>query len=242
MKIMLKHLFSTILIFTSLAVFGQTKPIWDYPIKPKTEEWKTLKNHKAQVAACQIPEPILQQCNAEDLATLCMNYPLLYNVFYFNDKKEGVKKLFSEFNGIRAFSKRENAFHFLLEKYLLEISSFPEKLGKATNQEIGHSILCISILEFLLSSEEFHNNSSPENLKRILGTLWFGYNEKYNYSEKFAGVGFTSNLLARAHIIILIDPTVSELFQDENEMVLYNGMADANLIDIIDQLTFNLIR
>ena len=214
-----------------------SKKTWDYPIKPRTEEWKKLESNKAKVEACQIPKHILQDISTDALMTLCLEYPLLYDVFAFNNTNNGLSKLFSDFNGIREFSKREGAINNLSEQYLSEIRSLPENLNNRSNLEIGYSVARISILEVLLSYSDFHSNTSKENQKKILENLLFGYREKIKYPEYFQGNGFATNLFARAHIIIKIDTVLSEKFEKENKVVLFSGMADADLINIIDSLS-----
>ena len=105
----MKKILFTFLIFLSSVTHAQEKTAWDYPIKPKTEEWEKLENNKAKVEVCQMPESVLQDISTNDLMTLCLQYPLLYDVFAFNNVNDGLRKLFSDFNGIREFSKRESA-------------------------------------------------------------------------------------------------------------------------------------
>jgi hypothetical protein len=216
--------------------------MWDFPVKPKTEEWKKLESNKAKVEACQVPEHILRNISTNDLTTLCLQYPLLYDVFAFNNINEGLRKLFSDFNGIREFSKRESAINNLREQYLSEIRSFPKNLNKDSDLDIGYSVLRISILEILLSYSEFHNSSSKENQKKILENLLLGYQEKVKYPEYFQGIGFITNLFTRAHIIVKIDTSLLENFEGKNSSVLFSGMADADLINKIDKLSYNLIK
>jgi hypothetical protein len=232
-------LFIFIFIF-SFVIYAQEK--WFYPIKPGTKEWMELESNKEKVEVCQIPENILQKISTNDLMTLCLQYPLLYDVFAFNNLNDGLKKLFSDFNGIREFSKNENAINRLQEQYLSEIRNFTEKLNKGSDLEIGYSIINISILEVLLSYSDFHIGTSKESQKKILENLLFGYREKIKYAEYFQGIGFTSNLFARAHLILKIDTASSEKFKEENNSVLFSGMADAELIDTIDSLSYNLIK
>ena len=232
-------LFSFFIIF-SFVGYAQEK--WDYPIKPETEEWKKFESNKAKVEACQIPEYVLRDISTDDLMKLCLQYPLLYDVFAFNNTNDGLRKLFSDFNGIRELSKRENATNNLREQYLSEIRSFPEILNRGSDFDIGYSSARISILEVLLSYSDFHSDTSKENQKKILESLLLGYREKLKYPEYFQGNGFATNLFARAHIIIKIDTALSEKFQDDNNSVLFSGMADADLIDTIDSLSYNLIQ
>jgi hypothetical protein len=224
------------------SVIPQTQTIvWDYPVKPGTETWKKLENNAAKVSVCQIPENLLSKISVKDLMSICLQYPLLYDVFAFNNINSGLEKLFSDFNGIRELSKKDSALNSLCEQYVFEIHHFPNIL-KASDLEIGHSIAKISILEVLLSYSELHNNTTKEIQKEILKNLLFGYKEKCKYHGYFQGSGFTTNLFARAHIIIKIDTTLFTLFERKNKAVLFSGMADADLIDTIDKMSYTLIK
>jgi len=231
-----------LVLFLVLFSFISYAQIWDYPIKPKTEKWKTLESNQEKVDVCQIPVSVLQEISTNDLMILCLQYPLLFDVFAFNNINDGVKKLFSDFNGIREFSERENSINCLQKLYLSEIHSFSEILNKSSNLDIGYSAARISILEVLLCYSDFHINISKENQKKILENLYYGYKEKIKYPEHFQGRGFATNLFARAHIIIKIDTLLSEKFDIGNKSVLFSGMTDADLIDIIDMLSNNLIK
>ena len=232
----------TLVLFLITISFIANAQIWDYPTKPETEEWKKLENRKAKVDVCQIPENVLQSISTNDLMTLCLEYPLLYDVFAFENINRGLNKLFNDFNGIREFSKRKDAINCLKEKYLAEFRIFPNILNSGSLLDGGNSILLISMLEDLLSYSDFHTSSSTEEQKKVLAVLLFGYKEKLKYPEDFKGIGFTTNLFSRAHLIIKIVPTLAEKFEGENSMVLFSGMADANLINTIDNLSYHLIK
>jgi hypothetical protein len=232
----------SVFYFALFSVFGQGKMTWDYPIKPGTEEWKKFQNNKEMVDACQIPERFLQEVSTNDLMTLCLQYPLLYDVFAFNNKNDGLKKLFVDFNGIREFSKRKEAISKLREEYLAELSMFQSKLDTGSELEIGGSILHISMLEMLLSYSDFYTSSTIQDKKEVLESLLYGYIEKIKYPDYFQGIGFTTNLFARAHLIIKIDAALSEKFEGKHSSVLFFGKADADLINTMDSLSYKLIK
>jgi hypothetical protein len=230
-----------LLLFSLSAMSQEKKTAWDYPVKPGTEQWKKLENNAQKVAVCQMPADLLSDISTKDLTAICLQYPLLYDVLAFNNINSGLKKLFSDFNGIRELSKRTDAIDNLREQYISEIQHFPNIL-KASNLEIGHSTTKISLLEILLSYSEFHGNTTKETQKEVLKNLLSGYREKCRYPEYFQGSGFTSNLFARAHVIIKIDTSLSAQFEEKNKAVLFSGMANAEQIDIIDQLSHTLIN
>ena len=213
---------------------------WDYPIKPGTKEWELLENHQAMVDVCQIPEHILKKINTNDLCALCLRYPLLYDVLVSDNYKDGLNKFFSDFNGIRELSKREENLVCLQKKYLTEIRSFKIKLDTGSDLDIGDLIMKISVAELLLGYSDFHKSAMKENQKKTLETLLSGYVEKKSIPESFQGTGFTTNLFARAHIIIMIDSALTEIF--DGSTVLFSGRADKDLINTIDSLSYKLIK
>lgn len=237
----MKKTLLSLLIFLPLTTYAQEKSLWDYPIKPKTEEWKKLKGNKAKVDACQIPEDVLRDISTDDLMSLCLRYPPLYNVYAFNNRNTGLKFLFEHFNGIREFAKRERAVDKLREQYISDISDFPGKISTVSDLELGYAILHISMLECLLSYAEFYANTSTETQKKVLETLLWGY-QKCKDPEYFDKIGFRENLFARANLIIRIDTAWAEKFKTELRPVLAAGMADADLIDTIDRLSYELIK
>ena len=49
------------------------------------EVWKSFKNVEEMKAACQIPDDILSKMSTEELAKVCINYPLYGNYALYND-------------------------------------------------------------------------------------------------------------------------------------------------------------
>jgi|AGTN01.3.fsa_nt_gi hypothetical protein len=70
---------------------------WDYPVKPGTGGWRIFQSNQEKVEACQIPEEILSSLSTEDLAELYLQYPLLYDVFAFDNLNNGLEKLYNDF-------------------------------------------------------------------------------------------------------------------------------------------------
>jgi hypothetical protein len=151
----MKYLFYICLFFLPLSGSGQEKKLaWDYPVKPGTEEWGKLDSNEAMVKACQIPEKILASLSTEELADICLLYPLLYDVFAFNDLNNGLDKLFSDFNGIRELYKREYLSGSLIKRYVQKVQNFSFLDEQVSDREKGYFIISVSALEVLLSRIE----------------------------------------------------------------------------------------
>ena len=206
---------------------------WDYPVKPGMETWKLFQSNEEMVHACQIPEEIISSLSTEELTDLCLQYPLLYDVFAFNSLNDGLDKLFSDFNGIRELNKRDDASNILINRYNEKVQSFSFLDGTA--QEIGKGVFVISVsaLEVLLSRVEIQDKQ-----KEILQSLVAGYEAKFRYVDYFKGFGFKTNLYSRAHVILKIDK--SSL--DAENSVLFSGMGDEQSVTLIDRLSYQLIN
>lgn len=77
-----------------------------YPVTPEKKEWKNLKTHEEKVAACQIPEDILNSLTTEALIETVKNYPLAVDMYAYNSVQEGYQVLKEQFNGIKELSSR----------------------------------------------------------------------------------------------------------------------------------------
>ena len=91
--------------------------MWDYPVKPGTEEWKQSQSYEEKIKSCQIPEEVLTSLSTDDLTELCLRYPLLIDLFAFENINVGFNKMFSEFNGIRELYLRDGVLKNLKKKY-----------------------------------------------------------------------------------------------------------------------------
>lgn len=87
---------------------GSTKEILSFIDAPYTfpnvadpTVWKTFNNMEEMLAACQIPDDVLQQISTENLIVSCMNYPLFFTYSAYNNELDGIKILMDHFNGFQ---------------------------------------------------------------------------------------------------------------------------------------------
>ena len=208
--------------------------LWDYPIKPAMEEWKQLRSRDEMVSACQIPEELLSSLSTEDLTNICVRYPLLFDIFAFNDYIYPANRLYDEFNGIRELFKRKEASKELLKYYNFLIQNIP--VDEVEGISKGAFMFTFRELDFLLGFYSLKTDAlSKKDAKQMLQCLVHGY-------EK--GI---SNYYSRAHLIIKISPQSIEKFPDKEKNNVFAGggslrPVSQETIDIINKLSYQLMK
>ena len=202
---------------------------WDYPIK----EWKDSEDRKA---ASQIPEEILFSLSTEDLTAICLQYPYLTDIEFFNTIREGLDKQFADFNGLRELFTREGVSKELLKHYHAKIQDL-STIGW-TDMDVVFDIRC---LEALLSRYQ-SNDDTVNDYREILQCLVFGY-EKQSMFEDFTNYYSSQryNFYARLQMILKID-LQSTLEKIPNPYKYGGRFFDMEAMDFINELSYQLIK
>jgi len=239
----MKYRFLVFFIFFSLVTcvanaqlpgeYSKKTGMWDFPVKPGTEEWKKFKSYQERVNACQIPEDVLFSLSTEELADLCLTYLPFSFIFAFNDMNQGFDKLYNEFNGIRELFKRKDVSKELLNQYQAKTSDMSVLDKTDSNTGKGDFLISISVLEVLLACCQLQDNA-----KEILQSLVVGYEKKTKYADYFKGRGFRTNFYSRAHVIFQMDRSLVERVKP----AMFSGMADERAVDAINELSYQLIK
>jgi len=214
---------------------------WDFPVKFGTEEWNRLENIRELIDVCQIPEAVLTVLSTEELAEICLRYPLLRFITYSNNYDESIENLLSQFNGARELFKRNDASNALLKPYQAKMHDLSFLKDMPLGVERGFFVADIAAHELLISHCLFPEDQSQDGYREIMQQLVSGYEEKLRYSEAFEGE-FNVNLFARIKILVKADPQILELIpQHENNAVFWKGVTDKQTEQIINKLTYRFI-
>ncbi len=209
---------------------------YDYPIKPGTEAWKKLSSNAEKTKVCQIPEGILKQLTTEDLLAVCLAYPLLNDMYAFNNMEEGIDKLFSDFNGIRELAQRQDAINKFIEEYKKQINNVAALSGNYSDYAKGEYIVRISNVELLGSRRELLNGrAASRDTENFMAVLLDGYEAKKANAAYFKGIGLKTNLFSRAKVVAWKNNTVVD---DEIKFFEF----DSQVIDRIDTQSKQMIQ
>ena len=218
------------------------KLVWDYPVKPGSEEWKKFKTYDEMLEATLIPEEFLFSLSTEDLTVICLEYPGLYNIYAFNSLDMGLDRLFNQFNGISELFKRENTSKELLKHYRAKFEDISILDGEEHSAEKGFYIVAVSALEALLS-RYVSQNGEIESYREILQCLVAGYEKKLMYPDYSPGLWDRINFYARIHMILKISPqSIEKIPNGINNPIFSPHLNDKNTMDIINELSYQLIK
>jgi hypothetical protein len=166
----MKKIINLLLLLTiPIISFTQEKVTWDFPVKSDTEEWKTTRGSANRISKCQIPENILKTLSTRDLLDICLKYPLLIDVFAFNDIDVGFEKYENDFNGFRELLTRPDAIDYLFQKYdAIDASKFPKEKGF---MEKGDFIYQLSFIELFISHAQILSKTNKTDRRKFVQKL-----------------------------------------------------------------------
>ena len=183
---------------------------WTYPVVPGTEEWKAFKTHQEMVDACQIPEDVLRTISTERLVRLCLDYPLLFDIYSHNLLSDGVDALYANFNGFREMVKRPGAIDVLSVLYQEELAKQNDILNNNVVPLLtkGEYKFHVSAIEVLMGYPRMQSVLTKAKQKQVIATLMKGYQKKFEASDENKRMAFESNVYARANIIQRMDSSL----------------------------------
>ena len=236
---------SILLIILLIPIFAlpQSESVkWDYPVKPGSVFWKSLKNNSEKVLNCQIPSDVLVTMNTQDLLEVCLDYPLLPDIFAFNNIKDGFAKFENDFNGFRELLKRDDAPDELLKKYKsIEPAAIP---ANGTILEKGNYVLSMSFIELFVSHPLMVKKIDTNGKKEIIKELLLKKEKKKNQPDWYQTTGIQTNYLAITSIVL----SDSDKFKSELDMtkispyIYYGILTNPDIPNQIDQVTDKYLK
>ena len=188
-KMLLKVLL--ILFFVVIPLSAQQKvEVYEFPIKPGTPEWKTLKSHEEMLKVLQIPEDILKNIPTEQLVQTCLNYPLYSDMMAFNNLQDGVESIINGFNGLQELMKREKGGSELLKIYL---TKDPGAIKKEWNsiKKVEYAAKLV-YLQMLLSQDLLLSKLNKSELTSLLIEAIKKFNLQAEYPEIYGSLNFNT--------------------------------------------------
>jgi hypothetical protein len=139
---------------------------WNYPTRPGTEEWNKLTSLGEMIAVCQVPEDVLAKMSTKGLVETAINYPLIGNIIFFNDKQGAINDILKQSNAIQALLQRPDAGTEMLARYRTMETS-PSTEGW-TDYDRHFYPLKFTGIEFFMVQEQILAQYTPEQRTEII--------------------------------------------------------------------------
>jgi len=181
--------FVFVLLINGQLTYGQTeiKDVYEFPIKPDTEEWWRFETVEKRVEALQIPDEVLAKISTEGLLETCLEYPFLLSILSGDNCQDGFEGLMTQFNGFRELFKRDNLANVLLKKYEYFGIEIPNVQLKK-DLERGLFSYRHFVLEYMLAQDIVLKNLNLEQEKQLFLLSFEHKKNKQNYLDIFSNL------------------------------------------------------
>lgn len=107
----------------------------NYPVTADNVEWNDFQSHEEMVEVCNMPDELLAGLSTDELVNLMLEYPLLGDLFLYDDISVGFETLAENSNILTELLEREDGARKLLEAYcrfeIIEETELPEEVVSA---------------------------------------------------------------------------------------------------------------
>lgn len=228
-----KFLKSKLLTFVFIGIcvtsFSQDNgEVYSFQVKPGTDKWKQLQTHQEMVVSSQIPKEKLSSLSTNALIRACLEYPLAFDVFAFDNLQIGFLTTFGKFSGYQELLSRPNAGKEVLNKF---INVHPNNIDLLKSDiDKGNFTFSLTILEILLSQGEILNQLNTDERISILKHAIESKTSKINHKDHFSTLG----LFSLAYLVGNAIPENSiELTKDEKYFIDKMMLKDENTMNQI---------
>ncbi len=194
-----------LIIFISLSlqnIYAQSnESVWDFPIRPGTEEWEKLDSYEEKLNSYNIPDEILLKMTTGDLVNTCLNYPEFRLIMTRNNLQQGYDYVRSIFNGFRELENRKDAGKELLKLYT---PLNPEKIIDFEDTiEKGRYFFKIAHIELIMGQYSILNNMDNVDKKYALEQTINKYQKKKEMLELYSQLGLATSALVPGRLLEL---------------------------------------
>ena len=81
--------------------------VYEYPVRPGSNEWSKLQGHQEMIDCCQLPDKWLKKDTITLLASV-LQYPLLADIYAWTTFEDGLSHVASYFNGLQELLTRND--------------------------------------------------------------------------------------------------------------------------------------
>lgn len=219
----------------SVCEIQKSKDVYEYPIKPGSNEWKQLNSSKEKISVCQIPEDILIDMSTDGLIESVLNNPLFGEIYLGVYPQHGFNLFYNNFNGVQALLQRKDVAAKLLDRYnqmspSCSKNNWPSLNGAGSNNNYAFSFIEILIAQHLVLKQVVDNQETTIFLQRVINK----YEDKIINNYSIVGLEYSMLICGR---IMYLSNHASFIEEYNNEDI--NWFVDSAFA--VDMNTLNII-
>lgn len=232
-----------LLSLVSVCSFSQkvTSGYFEYPMKSGDGKWEQMNSVEERITALQIPEAILTSIPTERLLDICLDFPYLLDVLFYDDYQKGLEALKKEFNGFNELFNRKDLGKCALAK-CKNFSTQLDQLNGKRDIEKGQFSFQSFVLELIIAQDNVIESFSDDDEKVLLDLTIQNMELKTNHADIFSNINIIPSYLLYAKKA-LIDKNFkfkdTKQKEDVMEFVQRPIFIDDSLIECVEQYIKN---
>ena len=170
---------------------------YQYTIFPGTQEWKDLDIKTNRYELLQLPQDTLTSISTKRLLETCLYYPMMIDVYGFDNQTQGFSVVRARFNGFDEFFSRadaaENLILYYEERNPSRITSFDEDYDRGC---YSHDFV---IFELMISQPEIIFQLESSQIKSLTKSVLLKIERQFSLQEYYSKVfiPITANITGR---------------------------------------------
>ncbi len=212
--------------------------VYEYPIKPGTAEWASLKNGSEMLEVCQLPDSILYSISTYGLFISCLEFPIFNQINAYKSLQEGMDYFMENFNGMSELKKRKNDGEKTSELYKLMVISCYDTIPPNKSALLGAYTFKFTHIEMLMAQPGILSSMNNAIIRDLFKEALIKYQQKKTHQNLYGIYGLKTTSFLMLHIMkkMNYDPILNEITQN-NELRYFSETVDLQghfeLLDII---------
>lgn len=183
--------------------------IYEYPVKPGTQEWIDLGSRPARVQACMIPQDIMEAISTEGLLESLLNYPFITDYGFWEKFQVAFNQLKSENIAFTELYKRQDIFPAIYDRYKL-MSLNCEDIYPPFIEGVSTPVsLSFTTFELFIFQDEFLEKLDQDKVIKIFKLsyekLQLKIFHKYNEIERLVSAAILGKIMYKVEFKPFID-------------------------------------
>jgi hypothetical protein len=174
---------------------------FEFPVRPGDDAWEDIANGKERLAACQVPDDLLNQMSSAELLHASLDYPLLINIIAY-EQTDAVDRIRNQFNGLRELLKRRDCGTVVMLEYS---SQHREDLYSQGRDPLArrNSLVPAMFVELLLTNDSVLATLDKNDKEELVAIAYRKYSSSVESQESMAV--YSSSVRLMGTVLLSID-------------------------------------